>query len=205
MWMKRLAPCLAILLSGCARSPGMRSALPENDSSIVFPQFFEHTAVEVGVETTPYELDGVTLQAILVAIHDFLPPTNKDLPCWERPEAYRYRVIRQGNIIFVHMREDLEYCGLQYIAVDSGAEYAVSTDGRILRRRVGAEPEPLRRAGSPFANDAGIVDVPGSASPGTDAPLSPPHAEGQDGGSGLVPLGPPPLPKAQDGGSPGRP
>jgi hypothetical protein len=202
MWMKSLAPCLAIFLGGCARSPGMRSVPAENDSSIVFPQFFEQTAVEVGAGAMPYELDGATLRAIMVATNDFLPPTSKELPCWERPEAYRYRVIRQGDVIFVHMMENLEYCGLQYIAVDSGAKYAVSTDGRILRRLIGAEPEAIPRPGTPSANDAG-PSVPDSS---LSVPLSPPRPEGQDGGIGIVPLAPPPpTTMNRDGGPIERP
>src|SRR5690348_8949525 len=71
-------------------------------------------------EAGPYELDGVVLRAIMIAANDFLPPALDKTPCLARPEAYQYRVIRQGDIVFVHIMEDLEHCGLQYIAVDSG-------------------------------------------------------------------------------------
>lgn len=192
MWMKSFALILVILLVGCTRSSGTRSVPVENDRSIVFPQFFEHPGVTIGDGASPYELDGVILRAIMIAASDFLPPATEETPCWAKPEAYQYRVIRQGNIVFVHIMEDLEHCGLQYIAVDSGAKYAVSTDGRILRRLIGAEPEHSTASESP-------------GTPQTVSP-SPPLLEAQDGGSGAAPLLPSSSsPMVQDGGSSGAP
>jgi hypothetical protein len=113
----------------------------EDDRSIVFPPFFEQTAVEVGAQGAPYELEGVVLQAIMIAANDFLPPGTKERPCWDRQEAHRYRVIRQGDVIFVRIDEDPAFCGGGYVPLDSGVKYAISTDGRILRRVVDGEPE----------------------------------------------------------------
>jgi hypothetical protein len=79
-------------------------------------------------------LDGVVLKAIMIAMNDYVRPNDREQICWGSPEAHRYRVIRTENIIFVRIVEDLEVCGLQYVVVDSGAAYAISTDGRILRR-----------------------------------------------------------------------
>jgi hypothetical protein len=102
-----------------------------------------------------------------------------------RRDAHRYRVIRRGGIVFVRIDQDLEYCGLDYVlSLDSGVTYAISTDGRILRRIFDGEPvewEPL--------------------SPAPPTPL-----ESQDGGSvadDSVPLSAPP--HVPDAGSPGGP
>ena len=127
----------------------------------MFPPFYAQSAFPVGVEARPYELDGRLLQAVRVAMDDFIPPgSGEERPCWGRPEAYRSRVIRQGDVFFILIHEDPEACGSQYVGVDTGARYAVSLDGRILRRSVGAEPElPL----APEAADAGVSE-------GEDAP-----------------------------------
>lgn len=130
---------LAVILANCVR-PSPLSTPREDDLSIVFPRFFENSPSEVGAEGAAYELDGVTLRAIMIAANDFLPPGREKRPCWERQEAHRYRVIRQGNIIFVRIDEDLEACGLQYISLDTGATYAISTDGHILRRGLDNDP-----------------------------------------------------------------
>ncbi|NPD26228.1 hypothetical protein [Corallococcus exiguus] len=86
-------------------------------------------------------LDGNLFRAVQVSIEDFFPKQSKDTPCWGRPEAYRYRVIRQGDVFFILINEAPDACGNTFIGVDTGARYAVSLDGRILRRSVGAEPE----------------------------------------------------------------
>jgi hypothetical protein len=178
---------IAVILTSCVFQ-NTRSPEIENDPSIAFPQFFSHPAVKVGDGSTPYELNGVTLQVIMIAANDFLPPTQKKKPCWDRQEAYRYRVIRQGNIIFVDISEDIEFCGLKYVSVDSGAQYAISTDGRILSRLIGAEPAGPIHATLPDAGDEKV--------------LTPP-----DAGPGPMPTPmPAPAPvQSSDGGPPGTP
>lgn len=160
---------LGCALTTCVLRSGPRLVPVEDDRSIVFPQFFEQTAVEVGAQDAPYELEGAVLQAIMIAANDFLPPGIKERPCWNRQEAHRYRVIRQGSVIFVRIDEDPAFCGGGYVPLDSGAKYAISTDGRILRRVVDGEPEPplaptasdagrppaLRELSNPSASDAG--------------------------------------------------
>jgi hypothetical protein len=123
---------VAVWISSCLRPAWPAPAPLGNDRSIVFPHF--HDAVEVGAGATPYELDGVVLKAIMIAMNDYVRPNGREQVCWESPEAHRYRVIRTENIIFVRVDEDLEFCGLRYLSLDSGAEYAISLDGRILRR-----------------------------------------------------------------------
>jgi hypothetical protein len=55
---------IAATLTSCVLQ-STRSSVIENDTSIAFPQFFAHSATKAGDESVPYELDGVTLQAIL--------------------------------------------------------------------------------------------------------------------------------------------
>ncbi|WP_223641977.1 hypothetical protein [Corallococcus sp. EGB] len=70
-------------------------------------------------------------------------------------EAYRYRVIRQDDVFFILIHEAPDACGNAFIGVDTGARYAVSLEGRILRRSVGAEPEALP---PPPEADAGVLE-----------------------------------------------
>ncbi|MCY1044643.1 hypothetical protein OV208_25220 [Corallococcus sp. bb12-1] len=157
---------MALLLASCVHSLGALPASWEGDRSIVFPSFHAQSALQVGTESRPYELGGRLLQAVRVAMDDFIPPgSNEERPCRGRPEAYRSRVIRQGDVFFILIHEDPEACGAQYVGVDTDARYAVSLDGRILRRSVGAEPElPLSSepadAGVPDAGDAPHPPIP---------------------------------------------
>lgn len=158
--MRNLLFLAVIVLMDCARTP---SPAPLNeDKSIVFPEFFERVGTVVAEPGEPYDLDGVTLRAITIASNDLIPPPVKNTPCWNRPEAYRYRVIRQGDIIFVRIYANTEYCHHNFLILDSGAEYAISLDGRILRRVLDGEPEgPLP---SPDAGDQGFSGEPISPS-----------------------------------------
>ncbi|GMU00545.1 hypothetical protein KH5H1_46650 [Corallococcus caeni] len=149
----------ALLLVGCLRGQGTRPPDWEGDRSIAFPAFYAQSAVQVGADTKAYELDGRLLHAVQVAMEDFFPARSKDTPCWGTPEAYRYRVIRQGDLFFILIHEDPDACGDTFIGVDTGARYAVSLDGRILRRSVGAEPAPLP---VPSEMDAGVLEGPPS-------------------------------------------
>lgn len=163
---------LAAILTSCSWLRLQRQNPPEEDKTIVFPRFSEHAAIKVGSGEGPYELDGVALQAIMIAARDFLPPPEKDQPCRDRLEAHRYRVIRRGDIIFVQIEDDDEFCGLKYLSLDTGAKYAIRTDGRILRHIVGAEPEPSDQ------HDGGTDPIP--MSPPSTPPSDP------DGGSPSV-------------------
>jgi hypothetical protein len=116
----------------------------ENDPSIVFPRLFEHTPVQVGGAGEVYELDGVVLRALMIAANHRFPSASQELPCSRKREAHQYRVIRRGDIVFVRIDQDLEFCGLDYIiSLDSGVTYAISTDDRILRRVFDGEPVEL--------------------------------------------------------------
>lgn len=142
-----------VVLFSCARTPAAPMAPLEQDESIVFPENFGAAPV-VGRAGMPSTLEGVTLQALLVAVQDFLPPTSKESPCWSRPDAYVYQVLRQGDVVFIEIHADPAACQGQFLMLDSGIRYAVSVDGRILRRLQTGAPEGPRL--TPTAADAGV-------------------------------------------------
>lgn len=170
-------------LMGCAQGWLRHSPALEEDRSIVFPQFFAQDAVEVGRPDQMYQLDGTLLKAIAIAANDFLPSDRSDTPCSDRQEAHFYRVIRRGNIFFVRIDENPKFCGHTYVSLDAGIQYAISLDGRILRRISDGMGKPTYTAPAASA-------VPGE--PGISSTFDPEHAQ--------------PLPfmrsRAEDGGIP---
>jgi hypothetical protein len=207
MKMRHLPLALAFTLSACAWFQSPPSVPVEDDKSVVFPQFFERDALTLGATGEPYELDGETLRAITIAANDFLPPGDQNTPCWRRRESQFYRIIRQQNIIFIYIHENHEHCGRAYPALDSGAKYAISTDGRILRRiRDGQEGGPFDVV-TPEKADAGFFAEPGT-SPTFEATWNTPDASapvtGQDGGHPSSPSDSPAVPSSvSDGGASG--
>ncbi len=110
-------------------------------------------------------------------------------------EAHLYRVIRRDALIFVRIDENPEYCGRKHGGLDSGAKYAISMDGRILRRVLdGTEEYTVPSNGS--------TPVPGE--PGVSPTFDPEHlpslpfmrASPGDGGTTHA------LPPSQPGGTP---
>jgi hypothetical protein len=167
--MKRYLPLLlCVATAGCIRLLFQQPVAVEDDRSIVFPQFFERPPVEVGAAGQPYRLDGVTLKAISIAANDFLPRERADTPCVDRQEAHSYRVIRRDEIIFVRIDEIPEYCGQKHGGLDSGAKYAIGTDGRILRRVL----DGMEEYTSPVD---GSTPVPGA--PGVSPSFDPEHLQ----------------------------
>jgi hypothetical protein len=221
--MRNLAIWTLIFSSGCLLFPGSQPASREEDESIRFPDFRERFATIVGEQGQPYDLDGVTLQAITIAATDFIPSSAKDQQCELRQESHRYRVIRQGNIIFVSIYANPAACGGKLLMLDWGAKYAISTDGRILRRLFDGEPEDLspdvseqEPRGTPVPDSLvgsthwgkadptlpsawfdGGTRRPTSESPPTPSPASDSPDAGSPGSDGGA--------QAPDGGSPGVP
>jgi hypothetical protein len=191
---------LACALASCVRSPRPPAVPIEDDRSIVFPDFQEQDVIGIGAPGQPYELHGEVLRAVMIATNDFLPPRDARAACWNRQEAHRYRVIRQGDLVFVRISEDPAACGRGYPTLDSGAWYAVSTDGRIRRRVLdGQWEEPATR----LPEDGGTPKV--QAEPGVppsldgvwNDPSRPWPAQWRDGGPGPLPSAP-----LVDGGTP---
>ena len=157
--MRMLSLLATLVLVGCPRHA---SPTLEEDKSIIFPEFYAQFPVAVGKPGQVYELDGVTLKALMIALTDRYPPEAQASSCWSRPESQTYRVIRQGDIIFVSLGPDPDACSPSMILFDSGVEYAISVDGRILRRRFDGEPNgPL----GPGAEDAGTQEPRGELVP----------------------------------------
>jgi hypothetical protein len=198
---------LAMLVAACVRSPYPPPVPVGDDKSIKFPDFHDQFAVQVGETSGPYQLDGVLLRAIMIAANDFTPPNAEEQQCPFRQEAQFYRVIRQGDVIFVDVSYNPAYCAFKFFILDGGARYAISTDGRILRRLIGNEPDGFPREEPP---DDG-VPVPASEVGSTTSPTNwdalPPSVrlKMQDAGANPpspIPDGGVPVP---DGGSPGGP
>ena len=187
---------LALSLANCLFRP---PPPPEEDRSIQFPKFHALDTTKVDAEKQPYEIDGVLLKAIDIAANDFLPPNFQGQQCAWSKEAYRYRAIRQGSIIFVQIVEDLDHCGRKYPSLDSGAAYAISTDGRILRRLFGSQlgellgVEPSGRSTPVPDSEVGGARIPFSGT----SPYLPPSW--QDAGPHSLPSTPPS--GGHDGGS----
>jgi hypothetical protein len=142
-------PVLTLLFLSCVRSPYPAPVPVGDDRSIRFPDFHDQFAVQVGESSSPYQLDGVMLRALMIAANDYIPPGTQALDCDMRQEAQLYRVIRQGDIIFVSVSFNSSFCRPKAYALDDGARYAISTDGRILRRLVGIEPDGFPREEPP--------------------------------------------------------
>ncbi|QSQ21912.1 hypothetical protein JY651_43330 [Pyxidicoccus parkwayensis] len=160
---------------------GWACALPqvitrEEDPSIVFPHFFEQPATELGAQGGTYELDGATLRALTVAANDFLPPGAKRPACWDRQESHRYRVIRHAEVIFVRIDEDPRACGQLTPAMHSGASYAISMDGRILRSLMDGQPDGALPSEPPGAGEDGVPAQPGVSSQSSETQGGPSHA-----------------------------
>jgi hypothetical protein len=174
----------------------------QEDESIIFPDFSARFPVLVGRQNDqPYELDGVTLQAIAIAANDYIPTGSRSGNCWDRQDTQNYRVIRQGDVIFVSIFQNPARCDQLFL--DGGMRYAISTDGRILRRLATGEPDGSRLKPS----DAGVREYQGDPMPDSmvgstqlGAPSFIPPQWRKDGGSSVSPQLP--LPSAWDGGSP---
>jgi hypothetical protein len=107
----------------------------------VFPKSLASDEVLIPQDNQSLLIGGAMVQAIMVAAQDFIPPPSKNFPCWSKPGDFHYEVRRQGNIIFVKISADQYSCDRGYGALDFGARYAISADGRILRRLDAPEPD----------------------------------------------------------------
>ncbi|MFL5355033.1 hypothetical protein [Archangium sp.] len=191
MRLRNLSLALTVILSSCAlfKKPAL-----QEDTSIRFPNFHEHFATIIGETGKPYELDGATLRALTIAANDFIPPNGRKRQCWERQEAHSYRVIRQGDIIFVEIGPDPRACEQGAIPLDGGVKYAISKDGRILRRLFDGEPEDLNPASDAAGQEPRGTPVPTSQVGGVWGETDPSFSSSRfDGGA--------PAPHSPDAGS----
>jgi hypothetical protein len=172
-------------LLSCARGQNAAAKPVQEDLSIVFPDFHASPAVIVGEHDKTYSLDGIVLRALMVAANDLIPPGTEDRPCWETLEAHGFQVIRQGDIVFVSIHADLARCGHPFLMMDSGVRYAISSNGRILRRVFDGEAGAPAAATNPDAGVGKVFQEPGLSTvlkpPGYDAGLHLPSGW-RDGG-----------------------
>ncbi|WP_223641844.1 hypothetical protein [Corallococcus sp. EGB] len=161
--MRRLLLVGAVLCVGCLRREANPSdSLAVEDRSIVFPNMYAHEVLEVGAPGQPYSLDGSLVRALVVAVDDFLPREQEGRSCSSRREAHRFRVLREGDIVFIRMDLDPRACEPGGLLLDGGVTYAVRlSDGRILRRLHDGEPDGQ---GIPGGSDAGVSGNPSDPS-----------------------------------------
>lgn len=194
---------LAVAASSCVRNPCSPPSPLMGGLSINFPEFHDQPAIQVGETSAPYQLDGVMLRALMIAANDFIPPNSEERQCLFRQESQFYRVIRQGDIVFVQISYNPAACETKFGVLDGGARYAISTDGQILKRLIGIEPD-----GFPHEEPSGeSIPVPDSmvgsslAEPNWDA--LPPSVRRRMQDAGMEPSSPGPDPSASsDGGVP---
>ncbi|REG29848.1 hypothetical protein ATI61_107545 [Archangium gephyra] len=131
---RKLIFVIAIALLSCVRKPEQFWTRAGHDRSIIFPVSVGSGLVEVEAQNATYDLDGEVLRALMIAGNDYIPPGIPNPPCWARLESLEYRFTRRDDIIFVYISEDFERCGRKLRPMHYGAKYAISKDGRILRR-----------------------------------------------------------------------
>jgi|GEM_PF-605671 len=134
MMPRKLLFVIALALSSCVRKPEQFWTPAGHDRSIIFPVSAGSGLVRVEAQKAAYDLDGEVLRALMIAGNDYIPPGIPNPPCWARLESLEYRFTRRDDIIFVYVTEDFERCGRKLKPMHYGAKYAISTDGRILRR-----------------------------------------------------------------------
>jgi hypothetical protein len=155
---------VAILLSGCIRKPQQFATPSENDTSVLFPVSVGRGLVEIEAEKATYDLDGEILRALMIAGSDYIPSGIRNPPCWARLESLDYRFTRRGDVIFVYVSEDFAHCGSKLIPMHSGAKYAISKDGRILRRVIDGihDDEDVWRLKAPDGGTVTVITEPGA-------------------------------------------
>lgn len=130
-----------------------------------------------GIEIPPFDgnaqiIDGATLQALRLAADDFILSSADARACAATQASHLYRFMRRGDIIFVEIERDPAACGGQGHALDGAGRYAISKDGRILRRVLDGDgtntwPDdagswtvlPTTPTGWPVVDDTANVDV----------------------------------------------
>ncbi|NMO18008.1 hypothetical protein HPC49_14820 [Pyxidicoccus fallax] len=130
MKVRSLALLFILASLGCRRHQGW---LELQDPSIRMPSY------ETIMAGSP--IDGLTLRALQVAAEDFFPSQGAPRACIDTREAHRFYAVRSGEVIYVAILQDPAHCGRAYPSLDAGARYAISVDGRILRRLLAGEPE----------------------------------------------------------------
>ncbi len=129
-------------------------------------QILDHVAVTVGAQGSCMNWTARCFELSSLRPMIIFPPDTRDLPCPDRKEAQFYRVIRQGKH---HLRLDPRELRILRSPVSGTGwarmMYAISTDGRILRRLVGDQTSK-----APSSRKPRMLDADGSA-PNPASPL----------------------------------
>jgi hypothetical protein len=152
--MRNLPLLTLLLLVTCVRNPVAHPPPSEYDESIRFPKALDSGGAWLGKSNERVRIDGAIVQAMMVAAKDFIPSSGRS-GCFTKPGDFLYDVIREGDIIFVAISPDYFSCESGTGPLDWGAVYAISTDGRILRK---ADPEELDWTSPSSSPDGGETD-----------------------------------------------
>jgi len=135
------------------------------NQDIKFPRFQDSVAVDVMQEDVVFRVDGASLQALRIATDDYLSAVGGKV-CGKSLPALRYRIVRKMAVFFVSVEEDPALCGVNAVALDSGARYAIGLDGHILRRLFDGEPDGTETGetrGASTEEDGGVSSPPGTS------------------------------------------
>jgi hypothetical protein len=124
---------LVLLLVGLSMGCHHQGWFQPQDSSVRMPGY------ESLMQGAP--IDGPTLRALRIAADDFFPAWGPPRACIDTPEAHTYYAVRRGEVIYVAIVQNPGHCDRAYSSLDSGVRYAISVEGRILRRLLDGEPE----------------------------------------------------------------
>lgn len=153
--MRRLLLLSPLLLSSCLRGAPVSSAAPADEApSLQVPQLLGVKATPVGEQGALYRLDGTTVRALTVATQDFFSASGQGKECWQNTEGHRYELFQQDGVTFVHITANFATCWQKFAPMDYGVTYAISAEGRILRRIFTGEPDDPYRLP---VSDAGVI------------------------------------------------
>ena len=128
--------------------------LPDGGLPVVFPKLFGVEGTAVGEQGRLYGMEGITLRALLAAIDDFRLASLQGHPCGSAPEEQLYRIFDQGKLIFIEITANPSRCKPDSSMVAHGMKYAISPEGRILRRISSGGPDDVPAL---QPSDAGVV------------------------------------------------
>jgi hypothetical protein len=151
--------------------------LPDGGLPVVFPELFGVEGTAIGEQGKLCRMEGITLRALLTAIEDFRLTSAQGHSCGSVPEEQFYRIFDQGEIIFIEITANTSNCKPGSLMMAHGVKYAISPEGRILRRISSGGPDDvpaLKPSDAGVAGDGGPWPDGGLPSDGGVIPAPPP-------------------------------